>query len=92
MEDKKIKTTYYANAIIQDIQNQFIREETTCFSDSKIERIYDFPDGAKVKYEWQSEESSSKGEAFNHRFTLIKTPEPNDGNFEIGVIKVVGYK
>ena len=92
MQDKKIKTTYYVNSIIKDIQNQFIREETTSFSDSKISRNYEFPDGAIVKYEWQDEESSIKGEAYNHRFTLVKLHEPNDGNFDLGIIKIVTYQ
>ncbi|MBX7174343.1 MAG: hypothetical protein K1X72_25450 [Pyrinomonadaceae bacterium] len=91
MLDRKIKTTYYVNSIIKDIQNQFIREETTSFSDSKIERQYEFPDGAIVKYEWQNEDSARKGESFNHRFSLIKLPEPNEGNFELGIIKIVNY-
>lgn len=92
MQDKKIKTTYYVNSIIKDIQNQFIREETTSFSESKIERIYEFPDGAVVKYEWQNEESGKSNNSYNHRFTLVKIPTENPGNFDLGVIKEVPYK
>lgn len=92
MQDRKIKTTYYVNSIIKDIQNQFTREETTSFSESKIERIYEFPDGAIIKYEWQDEATAKATNSINHRFSLIKLPDPNEGNFELGVVKEVLYK
>lgn len=92
MEERRNSANFYVNAIIKDIQNQFVREETKTFSEEKIEREYEFEDGAIVKYEWQSKENSSQGEAYNHRFTLIKTPTENEDNLQIGVIKVVEYK
>ncbi|NJM52274.1 MAG: hypothetical protein HC846_02090 [Blastocatellia bacterium] len=92
MQERRNQANYYVNAIIKDIQNQFVREETIIFSDSKIVREYEFEDGAVIKYEWQSEEGARNAEVFNHRFTLIKIPTPNPGNLEVGVIKVVSYK
>ena len=90
MQEKRNQANIYVNAIIKDVQNAFVREETMSFSESKIERIYEFEDVAIVKYEWQSEENAKKGEPFNHRFTLIKIPSPNHGNLEVG-IKTVNY-
>lgn len=92
MQERRNHSNVYANAIIKDVQNAFVHEETTSFSESKIERVYEFEDGAIVKYEWQSEEGAQNGEPFNHRFTLIKIPSPNPGNLETGIIKVVSYK
>ena len=91
MEERRNSANFYVNAIIKDIQNQFVREETKSFSEEKIEREYEFEDGATVKYEWQSRENSGKGESYSHRFTLIKTPTENDDNLQIGVIKVMEY-
>jgi hypothetical protein len=91
MIEKRNKGNGYVTAIIKDIQNQFVREETTSFTDSKIVREYEFEDGAIIKYEWQTAESSRNGEPFNHRFTLIKTPIENEDNLTIGVIKVMNY-
>lgn len=91
MQERRNQANNYVNAIIRDVQNAFVREETTTFSESKIERTYEFEDGAIVKYEWQSEETAQKGERFNHKFTLIKTPVQNSGNLETGVIKIVNY-
>lgn len=91
MQERRNQANSYVNAIIRDVQNAFVREETTTFSDSKIERTYEFEDGAIVKYEWKSEESAKNDEQFNHRFTLIKTPVSNSENLETGVIKIVKY-
>ena len=91
MQERRNQANSYVNAIIRDVQNAFVREETTNFSDSKIERTYEFEDGAIVKYEWQSEEVARNGESFNHKFTLIKTPASNSENLETGVIKIVKY-
>ena len=92
MQERRNQANYYINAIIKDVQNAFVREETTTFNNSKIVREYEFEDGAIIKYEWQSEESAKNGEVFNHRFTLIKPPTPNSGNLEQGVIKVINYR
>jgi hypothetical protein len=92
MQERRNQANIYVNAIIKDVQNTFVREETISFSQSKIERVYEFEDGAMVKYEWQSADNQDPKEPFNHRFTLIKVPTPNQGNLESGVIKVVSYK
>lgn len=92
MQERRNQANHYVNAIIKDIQNQFVHEETITFSDSKIERVYEFEDGAVVRYEWQSEENAQNGESFNHRFTLVKLPDLNSDNLEIGVIKEILYK
>lgn len=91
MQERRNQANYYINAIIKDVQNAFVHEETKQFSDSKIERHYEFEDGAIIKYEWQSTEASKNGEPFNHRFSLIKAPLPNTGNLEIGILKVIAY-
>lgn len=91
MQERRNQANYYVNAIIKDVQNAFIREETLSFNDSKIVREYEFEDGAIIKYEWQSEAESAKENSFNHRFTMTKVPTPNKGNLELGVIKVVKY-
>jgi hypothetical protein len=91
MEERRNSANFYVNAIIKDIQNQFVREETTNFSEGKIEREYEFEDGAIVKYEWQNRDESQKNEPFNHRFTLIKTPIENEDDLQIGIIKVLNY-
>lgn len=91
MQERRNQANSYVNAIIRDVQNAFVREETMSFSQSRIERLYEFEDGAVVKYEWQSEENSQNGEPFNHKFTLIKKPVSNSENLETGVIKIVKY-
>ncbi|MEK7725239.1 MAG: hypothetical protein AAB336_12875 [Acidobacteriota bacterium] len=92
MQERRNTANRYVNAIINDIQNQFVREETIIFSESKIVREYEFEDGAVIKYEWQSEVESIRGEQFNHRFTLANKPTPNPQEFELGVLKTLSYK
>lgn len=89
MQERRNQANYYVNAIIKDIQNQFVREETISFSDTRIVREYEFEDGAIIKYEWQSENAG--GEDFNHRFTLANLPNPNPENLETGILKTVTY-
>ncbi|MCU0238622.1 MAG: hypothetical protein MUC29_04200 [Pyrinomonadaceae bacterium] len=91
MTERRGQGNYYVTAIIKDIQNQFVREETKSFSEDKIVREYEFEDGAIIKYEWQTAESSRHGEPFNHRFTLIKAPIENEDNLQLGVIKIMNY-
>ncbi len=91
MKDRRNTTNYYVNAIIKDIQNAFVREETIIFSESNIERIYEFEDGAIIRYEWQSETQAAMNEEFNHRFSMIKLPSPNTDNFQNGIIKTISY-
>lgn len=91
MQERRNQANYYVNAIIKDVQNAFIREETLSFNDSKIVREYEFEDGAIIKYEWQSEAEAIQGNSFNHKFTLTKVPTPNTGDLELGVLKTVNY-
>lgn len=78
----------YADIIIRDEREKIVAETPTVYEADKIERIYEFADGAVVRYEWQD---APRAEAFNHKFTLIKPPTPNPGKFQAGVIKVVNY-
>ncbi len=83
----------YAEIIMLDEREKIAAETPTIYETDKIERIYEFPDGAMVKYEWQSSPSgrTSVIEIFNHRFTLITLPSPNPFQFQKGIIKVVYY-
>jgi hypothetical protein len=83
----------YADIIIKDLQEEIISETPVAHGEDKIERIYEFRDGAVVKYEWQSFEASGgkAAETFNHRFTLIALPEPNTNDFKKGIIKSINY-
>ncbi|HEX8734844.1 MAG TPA: hypothetical protein VF721_05930 [Pyrinomonadaceae bacterium] len=78
----------YADIIIRDERERIVSETPTVYEDDKIERIYQFEDGAVVKYEWQD---APRAEAFNHRFTLIELPSPNPRQFRKGVVKVINY-
>jgi hypothetical protein len=91
MSRKTNHTNIYVTSIIEDIQTRFIKEETTKFTESQIEREYTFEDGALVKYEWQDAPRSGSSEKFNHRFTLVKPPKPNPHKLKEGVIKEINY-
>lgn len=78
----------YADIIIRDERERIVRETPTVYEDEKIERIYEFDDGAVLKYEWQH---APAAEAFNHKFTLIEPPAPNPQRFRTGVVKVINY-
>lgn len=78
----------YADIIIRDEREKIVSETPTVYEDDKIERIYEFADGAVIKYEWQD---APRAEPFNHKFTLIKLPSPNPQRFRAGVVKVVNY-
>ena len=92
MSVNKDKTNRYVTNIIQDIQNTFVSERTIKFSETQIERVYEFEDGAVVKYEWQDyPPTGNDKDKYNHRFTLVTPPEPNPGKLEKGVIKVINY-
>ena len=89
-----MKTTEeYADIIMRDEREKIIRETPTVYETDKIERIYEFADGAIVKYEWQStpDGRTSEDGKFNHRFTLITLPTPNPNNFKKGIVKVINY-
>jgi hypothetical protein len=83
----------YADIILADEREKIISETPTIYQDDKIERIYEFADGAIVKYEWQStpDGRTSAEEIFNHRFTLIALPEPNPNKLKKGIIRVINY-
>ncbi len=83
----------YAEIIIADERERIVSETPTVYTDDKIERIYEFADGAIVKYEWQStpDGRTSADNIFNHRFTLVTLPEPNPHKFKKGIIKVINY-
>jgi hypothetical protein len=88
----------YADIIIRDEREKIVSETPTKFETDAIERIYEFDDGAVVRYEWQNlrpdagdgDDDTSK-EQFNHRFTLIELPAPNPRKFKKGVIKQINY-
>ncbi len=92
MPANKDKSNRYVTNIIQDIQNTFVSERTIKFSETRIERVYEFEDGAIVKYEWQDyPPTGNSADNYNHRFTLVTPPEPNPNNIEKGLIKVINY-
>ncbi|MDQ3797956.1 MAG: hypothetical protein M3384_00760 [Acidobacteriota bacterium] len=78
----------YADIIIRDEREKIISETPTVYRDDKIERIYEFEDGAVVRYEWQD---APRDEPYNHKFTLVKPPHPNPRGFQPGVVKVINY-
>ncbi len=86
-------TEEYADIIMRDEREKIVSETPTVYETDKIERVYEFADGAIVKYEWQNTpdgRTSANGE-FNHRFTLMTLPKPNLRNFKKGIIKVINY-
>ena len=83
-------TNEYANIIISDVFEEIADEETTVYTNERIERIYYFHDGAVVKYEWRGFPAEN-AESFNHRFTLITPPSPNPHKFETGVVKTIDF-
>lgn len=88
---KNKHTELYVTSIIEDIQTRFVSEKTLKHSDRKIERSYEFEDGAVVRYEWQSGPGEGPDERFNHRFSLTKPPKPNPNKLKKGVIRIIEY-
>jgi hypothetical protein len=86
-------TEEYADIIIRDEREKIVSETPTVYETDKIERVYEFADGAIVKYEWQNtpDGRTSPDGKFNHRFTLTTPPEPNPNGFKKGIIKVINY-
>lgn len=82
---------FYANSIIEDVRSRFVHEETTKFTEDEIERMYEFEDGALVKYEWRKGSRGSGGEGFNHRFSIVRPPKPNPDKVKVGVIREIGF-
>ena len=91
MARKPNHTDYYANSIIEDVRSRFASEETVKFTDSEIERVYEFDDGAVVRYEWRSGGRGGGADGFNHRFSIVKPPKPNPHKIKKGVIRVIGF-
>ncbi len=83
----------YVQIIMRDDRDLIVSETPTIYEDDHIVRVYEFEDGAIVNYEWQSAPDGrmSAAERFNHKFTLIKLPNPNPSNLEAGVISVINY-
>lgn len=77
----------YVQIIMQDETERIVRETPVVYESDRIEREYEFEDGAIVKYEWQD---SSLG-GFNHRFSLVRPPKPNPGKLSAGVIHTIDY-
>jgi hypothetical protein len=86
-------TEEYAAIIMRDDREKIVSETPTVYETERIERVYEFEDGAVVKYEWQAtpDGRTSATGAFNHRFTLTVLPTPNPHNFKKGIIKVIDY-
>lgn len=87
------KVEEYAGIIMRDEREKIVTERPTVYETGRIERVYEFEDGAVVKYEWQStpDGRTSPDGKFNHRFTLITLPDPNPHGFEAGIIKQIDY-
>jgi len=82
-----MKAAEYVQMIMRDETAKIVRETPIVYENARIEREYEFEDGAIVRYEWQ--DLSIRG--FNHRFTLIKPPEPNSEKLSASVIETIDY-
>jgi hypothetical protein len=85
------KAEEYVEIILTDERDKIAKETPTIFETKKIERLYEFADGAVVKYEWQDFPDEESGEKYNHRFTLITLPKPNPSKLKAGVILSIDY-
>lgn len=83
----------YANIIMCDETEKIVSERPTVYTDEYLERVYEFEDGAVVRYEWQgtADGRTSPDGKFNHKFTLEKEPSPNPDGLKKGVLKVINY-
>ncbi len=77
----------YVQVIMDDETDMIVRETPTIYEADRIEREYEFVDGAVVKYEWQD---AALG-GFNHRFTLVTPPKSNAGQLKARVIRTIDY-
>jgi hypothetical protein len=77
----------YVRIIMEDETEKIVRETPVVYEPDRIEREYEFEDGAVVKYEWHD---SSLG-TFNHRFSLVQPPKPNPAKLSAGVIQTIDY-
>lgn len=83
----------YAQIIMEDDRSRIVSETPEVFQENYILRVYEFEDGAVVNYEWQGTPGgrTSAFERFNHRFTLVKLPDPNPSNLNKGIITEINY-
>jgi hypothetical protein len=91
---KEIETAeQYADIIMRDERDKIVDEKPIVYESGRIERLYEFADGAVVKYEWRStpDGRTSPTEEYNHRFTLVALPAPNPRGFKKSVIKQLNY-
>ena len=82
-----MKAEKYVGIILRDETHEIASETPTIYEDARIERVYGFNDGAVVKYEWQDVSLRQ----FNHRFTLVKLPDPNPVKLKTGIIRTINY-
>ena len=82
-----MKAEKYVGIIMRDGTDEIVSETPTIYENARIERVYEFTDGAVVKYEWQDVSLRE----FNHRFTLVKLPDPNPLKLKTGIIKTINY-
>lgn len=85
------KAEEYVEIILNDEREKIARETPTVYETRKIERLFEFLDGAVVKYEWQDFPDENSAEKYNHRFTLVTLPKPNPSKLKTGVIKTIEY-
>lgn len=91
MNKKNNPAEQYAEIILRDEREKIAKETPTVYETNKIERLYEFHDGAVVRYEWQSFPGNDSAEKYNHRFTLITVPKPNPDKLKTGIIKTIDY-
>ncbi len=77
----------YVQMIMRDETGKFVRETPTIYENARIEREYEFEDGAVIRYEWRD---ISLG-GFNHRFTLVEVPKPNPNKLSKGIIATIDH-
>ncbi len=82
-----MKAEKYVGIIMRDEIDQIASETPTIYENARIERVYEFTDGAVVKYEWQDQSLQQ----FNHRFTLVSPPSPNPEKLSAGIIRTIDY-
>ncbi len=75
----------YVKIIMRDETEKIASEASTVYENARIERIYEFDDGAVMKYEWHD---IAVGD-FNHRFTLMSVPKGSKES--TGVVRVINY-
>lgn len=92
MSAKKNPAEEYVRIILEDDREKIAGEETVLYREGeKIERLYRFPDGAVVRYQWQSFPAAGAKERYNHRFSLVTAPQPNPQKLKTGIIRSIDY-